>query len=616
MVGSSQMTFTPKVWGDALRRLQNQIPEFTFDAWIAPLTVKISADRLILGCPTSFHRDRVRLRHLETIERCWQPACEAAGTTKPAPIELLTRSEFARAAGEIIETSVIRAAVHEKRASMRKVGAESKALAVNDRGNRNALGTGQNSPIARSGPHTDAAFARESPASNSGVDGATIRSNPHALQIVPSEATPKPAARIGNDSREAKGDFASSIPLRSLESTESGRARGAGSESGGGSALAFGLEGAASRKDLPFGFDSFIVGPCNALAREAAMALAQRRQQSLNQLYLGGGSGMGKTHLARATADEARFQAVGTPTPNAAFPFGSRGQASRDPRGAARVIYTSAEQFTSDFVSAMRNGRNEAWTKRYRGPIDLFVIEDIHFLVGRTKTQLELYHTIEHVLDSGGRVLMTGDRAPRDLTGLDERMRTLVARGFVAELDCPDALVRRHILRAKATAGGIHLPADCLDLLVGSSAGSVRDVEGVLIQVVTTASLLGRSIDLALTREAINLKSGASSALAPRKLDVREVVQIVATFFGMRPEALATRSRRRAVLVPRQLAMYLAHRYTEASLTEIGCGLGRDHPSVRNAITRIERQVVENAPLRYQVEALSERIDQSLEDRA
>jgi chromosomal replication initiator protein len=193
-------------------------------------------------------------------------------------------------------------------------------------------------------------------------------------------------------------------------------------------------------------------------------------------------------------------------------------------------------------------------------------------------------------------------------------MQKLVARGFVAELDRPDALVRRHILRAKAAAGGVHLPADCLDLLVDATSGSVRDIEGVLIQVVTTASLLGRPIDLTLTREAIDLKSGASSKLGPCKLEVGEVVRVVAAFFGMRPEALASRSRRRDVLIPRQLSMYLANRYTEASLAEIGRALGRDHPSVRNAIQRIERQVLEKAPIRYQVEALCERLESHLED--
>jgi chromosomal replication initiator protein len=191
-------------------------------------------------------------------------------------------------------------------------------------------------------------------------------------------------------------------------------------------------------------------------------------------------------------------------------------------------------------------------------------------------------------------------------------MRAQVGRGFVAELELPDAIVRRHILRAKAAGGGVHLPSDCLDLLVEATAGSVRDVESLLIQVVTTSSLLGRKIDLTLVHEAVALKAGDSGAIASKRMATEEIVRIVASFFGKPAEALAGRSRRRDVLIPRQLSMYLAHRYTDASFTEIGRCLGRDHPSVRNAITRVERLILENAPLRYQVESLSERIDRAV----
>jgi len=372
-------------------------------------------------------------------------------------------------------------------------------------------------------------------------------------------------------------------------------------------------ENAPAQPELPFSFESFVVGPCNALAREAALALARRRQRSLNQLYLGGESGMGKTHLARATAAEARRHHGQNPEhptdhPRAFAPSAPRARSSNS----SRVVYASAEQFTSEFVSAMRLGNSEDWKRRYRGSIGMLIVEDVQCFNGRTKTQLELFNTVQHVLDAGGSVLLTGDQAPRDLVGLDERLRDQVGRGFVAELELPDALVRRHILRSKAAGGGVHLPADCLDLLVESSVGSVRDVESMLIQVVTTSSLLGRGIDLGLTREAIALKSGSGTSLAPKTIATSEIVQIVAAFFGKRPEALAGRSRRRDVLIPRQLSMYLAHRYTDASFSEIGQSLGRDHPSVRNAITRVERLVLENAPLRYQVEALSERIDQTL----
>jgi chromosomal replication initiator protein len=364
----------------------------------------------------------------------------------------------------------------------------------------------------------------------------------------------------------------------------------------------------ASQPELPFSFESFVVGPCNALAREAALALARSRQSSLNQLYLGGPSGMGKTHLARATAAEARRH-------GASMRLDGQSLATRD-AASRSVLFTSAEQFTTEFVSAMRNGNPDGFRRRYRAPIGLLVVEDVQFFTGRAKTQLELFHTMQHVLDAGGRVLLTGDRPPQQLTGLDERMRAQVGRGFVAELDRPDALVRRHILRTKAAGGGFRLPDDCLDLLVEASEGSVRDVESVLIQVVTTASLLGRPIDLELTHEAVSLKTRRGPELDRATLEISEIVRLVAAFFGKRPETLASRSRRRDVLVPRQLAMYLAHRYTDASLAEIGRGLGRDHPSVRNAITRVERQVLENAPLRYQVEALSERIDATLKDRA
>lgn len=646
------MTSSPKVWGDALRRLQNEIPEFVFDAWIAPLTVKIAEDRLSLGSPTSFHRDRIRLHHLDAIERAWRSAWDAVAEPeakkkkKTAPrIDLLTRAELAEAPGLTIDSTVAPQGTvgDEKRGrvAMRKVEAVAEAQAANatagDAPRGGPIARRRDEPESSATPQVHGAEARRVAIVSPRPDTARHASSPSTLTAplaAVTSATPIAAAgrAASGDSGPAEGGRRLNIvpmhpnqkaadPVRNDAQHAIGRGHAAARSQNG---LEFELDGQAGRKLTPYGFDSFILGPCNALAREAALALARRRQHSLNQLYLAGASGMGKTHLARATVEEARLHALrstasapgrGHGPQYSAAPLGpssARGPASGP--GATGILYTTAEQFTSEFVSAVRNGRNEAWTRRYRGRIDLLVVEDIQHLVGRTQTQLELYRTIEHVLDSGGRILLTGDRPPRDLHSVDERMQKLVARGFVAELDRPDSLVRRHILRAKAAAGGVHLPADCLDLLVDATNGSVRDVEGVLIQVVTTASLLGRPIDLALTREAIDLKSGVSSKLGPCKLEVTEVVRVVAAFFGMRPEALASRSRRRDVLVPRQLSMYLANRYTEASLTEIGRALGRDHPSVRNAIQRVERQVLEKAPLRYQVEALCERLEAHLED--
>ena len=332
-----------------------------------------------------------------------------------------------------------------------------------------------------------------------------------------------------------------------------------------------------------YSFDSFVVGPCNALAREAAFAMARNQQQALNQLYLRADSGMGKTHLARAVSAEATSL------------------------GAGEVKYVSSESFTNQFLSALRSNRTGDFKRRYRGRQQLLVVEDVQFLENKVATQLEFFHTLQHVLDAGGRVMLTGDRMPQDMPELSPRLRSQLSSGFVAELEPPDQRVRRAILRSKAAHGGVALPTECLDILVENLRGSVRELEGALIQLVTTSSLLKRPIDLELTESAIAKKTSASPR--KRRLTIGDVIGVVAGFFQSSPEQLASRSRRKQVLVPRQLAMYLCRRYTDAPVGKIGEALGRDHPAVRNAIEKIERGILERPPLRYQVEALGERLD-------
>jgi len=343
--------------------------------------------------------------------------------------------------------------------------------------------------------------------------------------------------------------------------------------------------------ELPYSFDNFVVGRCNALAREASFAIAHRAQPALRQLYLCAGSGMGKTHLARAVAAETQRA------------------------GHERSVYVSAEAFTTTFQNAIRTGEMARFRRRFRYEPKLLVLDDLPFLAGKKQTQLELFRTVAHLLDAGGRVLLTGDAPPQALSHLEGALQSQLRASFVAEIEAPDARVRRHILRSKAAAGGIHLPDDCLGLLVENVSGSVRDIEGVLVQLVTTASLLKRPIDLSLTRQALERKLQERARL--RRLDPGAVVRTVAAFFSTTPDALASRSRRRDILLPRQLAMYLCHRYTDASLAEIGRAFDRDHPAVRNAVRRIEVAIVEKVKLRYQVEALCEKLDElTTRDRA
>jgi chromosomal replication initiator protein len=339
------------------------------------------------------------------------------------------------------------------------------------------------------------------------------------------------------------------------------------------------------QRSLPYSFASFVVGPSNALAREAALAVARGQRLAPGPVLFEGPQGVGKTHLARALHAEAA----------------ARG----------RAVYVSAEGFTTEFLRSIRGRDTSAFKRRFREGCDLLVVEDVQFFAGKASTQLELFHTLEHLRAVGAPVVLTADRLPGDIPDLDPRLRSQMASGLVAQIDPPDAALRREILRAKAAAGGVHLPEDCLEHLVDAVRGSVRDLEGVLIQLVVSAALLKRGIDLELTEAALRKLGQTAAGDAPRRpLDVASVVEVVGAFFGLPPAELASRSRRRSVLRPRQLAMYLCHKYTRASLPEIGRALGRAHPAVRNAVEMVERAVLERAPLRYQVEELAARLEQ------
>ena len=454
------------------------MPPFALEAWIGPLVPRGCTPtdggpdtRLTLGCPTAFHRDRVRERFLSEIERC---AALEAGVA---------------VAVELVIAPPLRATVPTPAQPARAISA-----------------------------------------------------------APPSAPTPStPSASNRGDSP----DF---------------------------------------QRELPYRFENFVVGSCNALAREASLAVARRSQRELNPLVLASAQGLGKTHLARAIVNEARQN------------------------GEARVIYASAEGFTNDFTHSIQSRRADEFKRRFRHGCRLLVIEDVQFLDARKRaTQLELFHTICHLLDVGARVVLTADRLPRDIEGLDPRLRSKLSSGLVAELEAPDAIVRREILRQKAADGGVRLPDACRELIVESARGSVRDLEGVLIQLVATASLLKRPIDTELTLVA--LRKLAPIAGVRRALEIGDVVASVATYFKQPPDSLAARSRRRDVLLPRQLAMYLCDRYTNASLSQIGAALGRDHSAAANAVRKIERRILESAPLRYQVEALFARLDGMVGER-
>jgi len=325
-------------------------------------------------------------------------------------------------------------------------------------------------------------------------------------------------------------------------------------------------------------FERFVSGPGSALALEAARAVARGEAGRCNPLFLVGGTGSGKTHLCRAI-------------------FG---------RAGAAALYRSSEEFTTEVTEALRAGQMPRIRQRYRRQANLLILEDVQFLAGKRATQVELFHTLDHLMAHGRTVVFSADRGPSELDELDPKLRSRMASGLVARITPPEAETRRAILRERAARGGVRVPEECLELLASRELASVRDLIAGLNQVVARASLLRAPITPELVAQALDAVDIPGRA---RSLD--EIVAETARAYGLAPEALRSRSRKQVVVRPRQIAMYLARRYTAASLADIGRAFARDHTSVMYAIDVVERRIVERPQLRYELEALAARVSGS-----
>ena len=325
-------------------------------------------------------------------------------------------------------------------------------------------------------------------------------------------------------------------------------------------------------------FERFVSGPGSALALEAARAVARGEAGRCNPLFLVGGTGSGKTHLCRAI-----HGAVG-----------------------AAALYRSSEEFTSEVTDALRSGQMPRIRQRYRRQANMLILEDVQFLAGKRATQAELFHTLDHLVSHGRVVVLSADRQPSELDELDPKLRSRMASGLVARIGPPESQTRRSILRERAARGGVRVPDACLDLLAERELASVRDLIAGLNQVVARASLLRAPITPELVAEALD---AVDMPGRPRTLE--EIASVVTRAYGLDGDALRSRSRKRIVVQPRQVAMYLARRYTAASLADIGRAFGRDHTSVMYAIDVVERRIVERPQLRYELEALAARISAS-----
>jgi chromosomal replication initiator protein len=328
-------------------------------------------------------------------------------------------------------------------------------------------------------------------------------------------------------------------------------------------------------------FEQFVIGAGNRFAHAAALAVAELPSQAYNPLFLHGPPGVGKTHLLHAIGDY-----IGR--------FG----------GGMQVRYATIEEFTSEFVEALRDRRTAGFKQSFRGA-DVVLIDDMQFLAGRTKTREEFFHTFNVLLDAGRQLVMTSDRRPQELPDLETRLTERFRSGLVVELDTPDIVARRAILAVRAQLDGVDIPKDVLDEIAMRVTSSVRALEGALIRVVAYASLKGEAPTPELARHVLD-RLGAG----PRqRVTVAEIVEATAEEFRIDRESLLARDRRPGVATARQVAMYLSRELTSDSLPEIGRQIGgRNHTTVLHAVNRIRTTIRTDPAVNSVVDNLLKRL--------
>lgn len=335
-------------------------------------------------------------------------------------------------------------------------------------------------------------------------------------------------------------------------------------------------------------FDSFVVGKSNELAYNAARALADGGPVGFNPLFLHGTTGLGKTHLMHAIGGELR---------------------ARQPN--AKVAYLSAEKFMVDFLAALRAKDTLTFKQRLRS-VDLLMIDDVQFIAGKDSTQEEFFHTMNEIISAGKRLVITSDRSPQNLEGIQDRILSRMAWGLVADINAADYELRLNILHAKVAAlqgqlgPTLTVPDDVVEFLARKITSNVRELEGALNRTVAYARLVGKALTIDFTRETLAdlLRSHE------KKVTIEDIQRRVADYYQIKFADLLSARRAREVARPRQVAMYLAKRLTPRSLPEIGRRFGgRDHTTVMHAVKRIDALRAADRELDADVAQLSRMLD-------
>ncbi len=312
--------------------------------------------------------------------------------------------------------------------------------------------------------------------------------------------------------------------------------------------------------DPQYRFENFVEGPSNQMARAAALLVTEQPGGQYNPLFIYGGVGLGKTHLMHALAN--RFL---------------------QERSDRRVAYVQSERFVSDMIRALQRGQIESFKEKYRS-LDILLIDDIQFFANKERSQEEFFHTFNTLMEGRHQIVLTSDRYPKEIVGLEERLKSRFGWGLIASVDPPELETRVAIAMNKAQQQGVALPEPVAFFLAQRISSNVRELEGALRRVLATARFTGRPVTLELARSALR----DLLAVQQKMVTVENIQRTVANYFRIRPADLSSKNRSRSIARPRQIAMALAKELTRHSLPEIGDSFGgRDHSTVLHACRKV-----------------------------
>jgi len=333
-------------------------------------------------------------------------------------------------------------------------------------------------------------------------------------------------------------------------------------------------------------FDNYIKGECNQFARAAALAVANNPGgTSFNPLVLYGGVGLGKTHLVHAIG-------------NYLLASGKTN----------RILYTSSEKFTVDFVDAIQKDRVSEFSSFYRG-VDLLIVDDIQFFSGKEKTQDSFFHTFNALYHLGKQIVLSSDKPPKDLHGVNERLLSRFQWGLTADIQPPDLETRIAILQKKSSDDGIDLPHDVVEFIAQNITSNIRELESCLIGLLARSSLEQREIDLDLAKLVVRSIVGEIRS----HITIEEIQRIVAEHLGIPEDLLRAKTRKQEIVNARQIAMYLSKELTNSSLKTIGLHFGgRDHSTVIHAYQSIEDSIVSDPKQKLLISQLRSKIERNI----